>query len=349
MNLYLLFIVVLSLIGIKFFIKDFNKEYLSKDTTSSIKGIFILIVFYSHLVTYTIIQRSKDFMMLEVRNFLGQLMVTMFLFYSGYGIYESIKKKKKEYVKSIPTKRILITLFNFDIAIISFIIVNHFLNRVYPLKNILLSFIGWEGIGNSNWYIFGILIMYLITYLSFTFFDKDNKKALISNWVLTIIFVLFMSVYKEDYWYNTLFCYPLGLTYSYFKDKIEKVLFNNKKYFIALLVVLFSFVAFRGLTATDWIYYQLMSMAFCLLIVLLTMKISVKNKYLKWFGDNLFWLYILQRIPMLVLTKYGYASHAYRFALASFVITILMALCYSFVFNRVNEKILTLFKVKKKS
>ena len=31
-------------------------------------------------------------------DYLGQLMVALFLFYSGYGIYEAIKRKGYEYV-----------------------------------------------------------------------------------------------------------------------------------------------------------------------------------------------------------------------------------------------------------
>lgn len=68
MNIYLLFIVVSCLIGIKFYFKKFNLEYLSKENTSNVKGIFILIVFYSHLVTYIGVNQNKDFLMLNLRN-----------------------------------------------------------------------------------------------------------------------------------------------------------------------------------------------------------------------------------------------------------------------------------------
>ena len=43
------------------------------------------------------------------------LMVTMFLFYSGYGVFESIKKKKEKYINTIPKRRFLKTLINFAI------------------------------------------------------------------------------------------------------------------------------------------------------------------------------------------------------------------------------------------
>ena len=100
MNLYLIFIIVVSLIGIEFCFKNKNKDYLSKTNTSCVKGIFILIVFYSHYVTYTHVNMSKDYLMYDVKIFLGQLMVTLFLFYSGYGIFESIKNKK-DYIKNM--------------------------------------------------------------------------------------------------------------------------------------------------------------------------------------------------------------------------------------------------------
>ena len=181
MNLYLVLIIIISLIGIKFFVKDSNKDYLSKENTNCIKGIFILIVFYSHLCTYIPYQHSKDFLMYDLRSFLGQLMVTMFLFYSGYGIYESIKKKKSNYVNNIPIKRILITLLNFDIAVLTFAVVNQLIGNGKTLEEILLALTGWGGIGNSNWYIFAILFLYLSTYISFKIFDNSSasSKALI--------------------------------------------------------------------------------------------------------------------------------------------------------------------------
>lgn len=342
MNIYLLLIIILMLIGSKIFIKDFNPNYLSKETTSSIKGIFILIVFYSHLVSYTIVQKSKDFLMLRLRNSLGQLMVTMFLFYSGYGVYESIKKNKTKYIKSIPTKRVLITLFHFIIAVALYEIVNPFIGRSLPLKNNILSFIGWESVGNSNWYIFGILFMYIITYFSFMFFDKDNKKAILSTWISVIVFCMFMALYKDDYWFNTLLCYPLGITYSFYKDKIEKVMLDNKKYYIGLIACFISFVVFYKYRKINWIFFQFLSMIFSILLVFITMKFNINNKVLKWLGDNLFWMYILQRIPMLIFRYVGLAKYEYKFAIACLISTVILSFIFSKIFKKIDEKILSI-------
>lgn len=259
-------------------------------------------------------------------------MVTLFLFYSGYGVYESIKKKKSAYVSTIPKKRIFKTLFNFDIAVLSFLILNIILKRSYPIKNIVLSFVGWEGIGNSNWYIFGVLIMYTITYLSFKLFDKDDKKSIKLIWILSLVFILFMNVYKDDYWFNTLLCFSLGLSYSYHKKDIEKlILGDNKKYTIVLVLSIITFLILKKYQNQGYMYYELLSMSFVITFILATMKINFNSPILKWFGDNLFWVYILQRIPMLTLKNFGYVGHPYRFALLSFIVTIVLTIIYKFL------------------
>lgn len=343
MNLYLLMILVLTLIGIKITIKTNNKNYLSKENTSCIKGIFILIVFYSHLYTYMPLQMNKDFLMYKFVIYLGQLMVTLFLFYSGYGVYESIKKKKEKYINEIPKKRLLKTLINFDIAVLTFVIVNYALNVKFNLKTILLSLIGWGTVGNSNWYIFAILGLYLITYISFKIFDTSNKKAITCLWILTLIFMLFIHVKRNglEYCYNTLLCYPLGITYSFLKNKIEKIVFDNKKYLYILLICIISYLTFREAIKYNYINYYFMTITFTLIVVLATIKININNVILKWFGDNLFWIYILQRIPMIILSKIGYAhSNAYRFALICFISTIILTIIYSKVITLIEKKLI---------
>lgn len=343
MNIYLIAIILMALINIKFFVKDFNKDYLSKDNTACIKGIFILIVFYSHFVAYTEVQMAKDSLMFAVRNFLGQLMVTMFLFYSGYGVYESIKKKKDDYIKTFPKKRILSTLFHFDIAVLLFAIVNYIIGNPKSISQIFWALTGWGGIGNSNWYIFAIIFLYIGTYVSFTLLPKDHKTAIKLNWIYTILLMIVIATLRGkgfEYCYNTLMCYPLGLSFSYYKDKIDKVLHNNKNYLLTLPIILISFIVIKENEYINTIWYSMTSVLFVLSLVLINMKVNLNSKLLKWFGDNLFWIYILQRIPMLILSKTGYAmDHTYRFALISFVCTILMTIVFKKLFEKIDKKL----------
>ncbi len=347
MNLYLIFMFFLCLIGIKIYFKDFNDNYLDKDITSCIKGIFILFVFYQHAkqyVHYDIFSIKNNIMHLLITN-LGQLIVTMFLFYSGYGIYESIKKKKSRYVKNIPKKRFLITLINFDVAILCFVILNSVLKYDYPLMKIILSFTGWESIGNSNWYIFAILGLYLITYSAFTIFYDNDKKAIWTTVLLTLIFILFISSYRPGYYYNTILCYNFGLLYSYYKDSIKKYAFNNKRYIFLLILSILSFAILFKLREINYMYYEFHSIAFVILLNIVLMKVCIKNRLLKWFGDNLFYLYIFQRIPMIILTYFELNMHAYWFLLLSFIATLLIAFISKFIIEKLDVKIYKLLKI----
>lgn len=152
-------------------VESFNGSYISKEQCNCIKGFFIAVVFCRHIVSY-LVEAGYNFSIVGdnifgwINGHIGQLLVVMFLFYSGYGVTESIKKKGADYVESIPKRRVLTTLANFDVAVFLFLIVDILCGIEYPISNVLLSFVGWESIGNSNWYIFVILCCYLSTYLA---------------------------------------------------------------------------------------------------------------------------------------------------------------------------------------
>ena len=193
-------------------INNYFEDYLSLEKTTSIKGIFILLVFFSHFGSYVEFNSIFDLHYVKLRSLWGQTIVTMFLFYSGYGILESINKKSN-YIDNMPVKRILKTLLDFDIAVIIFLIVQILLGKEYGIKKIVLSLIGWDGIGNSNWFIFSILITYIFTYVAFSVYKNNILKSIVAVSLLTIIFIGFMRIYRESYWYNTTFCYVIGMWY----------------------------------------------------------------------------------------------------------------------------------------
>ena len=90
--IFLIYFIIL-IIGTKYN-KNFNKEYLNKKNTTIVNGLFIVIVFFSHFRQYITVSTSTDIYFYKVIDWIGQLMVTTFFFFSGYGIYESIKNKK---------------------------------------------------------------------------------------------------------------------------------------------------------------------------------------------------------------------------------------------------------------
>ena len=195
MLIFYIFLILLVILSLRYR-QEYNNGYLSFDTTNAVKGIFILLVFIAHIVPY-ILNSGADVMgggFGFIHNRIGQWIVAMFLFYSGYGIMQSIMKKRNSYIADIPVKRIFNTLLNFDIAVLVFIVVALLMGTPLTIPQCLLSLTGWETVGNSNWYIFVILVCYSLTFISFYKQNNWYKSAFIC-FGLIVFTSLLLSVF----------------------------------------------------------------------------------------------------------------------------------------------------------
>lgn len=132
-----------------------------------LKGIFILLVFFSHFNSYSSFTNYSDLIYVKIVSLIGQAMVAMFMFYSGYGMMESIKNKGKSYISDMPRKRIFSTWLHFACIVAIYAILATVIGNEISFGQLMLSFISLDSVGNSNWYIFDILCLYLIICISF--------------------------------------------------------------------------------------------------------------------------------------------------------------------------------------
>lgn len=326
---------------------EFNKEYISPDGTLAVKGIFVALILLSHGKSYLELGGPYDAPYTALQNHLNQMVVAMFLFYSGYGMMESMKKKQFAYVKSIATKRFPNLLLNYDLAVLLFFALGYIIGKPQTVKNLLIAFTAWNGIGNSSWYIFAILAMYIATIIAFLpkKFSESKIVEIVSLVILTVLGIaLVLALKKADkpgFFYNTIILFPLGFWYSYFKNTIEKILMKNDIIYSCVLAIIVTAYILAYLHRWDRpLIYEVWAMLFCALMVMLTMKISLQNEILKFLGKHIFSIYILQRIPMILLDHYGVSSrHKYIFLIASFAITIAMALIFDFITGKISSAI----------
>lgn len=323
--------------------QSFSEDYLSKNNTNAIKGIFVILILFSHYSQYVTLSGPYDEPYLILKAHLHQMVVAMFWFYSGYGIMESISKKGFPYVKSIMTKRFITVLVNFDFAVILFIAVRYFLGVRFDISRILTSLIGWTSVGNSNWYIFVTLVLYILLFLSFyllRWFDTVWARFAggIFMVILSCLFVYYlMKTEAPSRFYNTTLIFSLGLWYSLLRPQIESIVMKNDYIytFVCILVTTiycFSYIH-RGTYGLKG--YTVWAFAFTLLIVLATMKITFGNPVLNWFGNHVFSVYILQRIPMILLKTTGMQeTHKYMFLILSFLLTVFLAMVFDYATGR---------------
>ena len=280
--------------------------WLNRDTTTAINGFFILIVLVNHAnqyisgtgFTYT---SWMDASYRHVASYVGQLIVAMFLFNSGFGVMESIKHKKDEYVRNMPKRRILPVLANFDIAVLVFCVLNLLLGISMNVRQFLLSLVCWDDVGNSNWYIFAILYCYVAVYVAFRL-AKSRDRGLMFALSGILAYALVMPFFKGGYWYDTIFAFATGLVVSNYKERIHA--FANKHYWSCFAALCVCFIIGKivvGHLPLRRLDHNCITVVFCLMFALICMKVDFGNHMTAWCGKNLFPLYIYQRIPMVAL------------------------------------------------
>ena len=332
----ILTIVLIILLCLK--IKYNTGEALSRNNTETWKGAGILVVFIDHIRGYfsqyePSFQMSIDTQFLSVYGMGTKYMVCLFLFFSGYGVTKSIILKGNTYVKDMPKRRLLPTFINFDIAVLLFLIVDLLLNIDVPIEKFLLSLIAWESIGNSNWYIFAILCCYLFSYFS-SILTKNAKQAILLTAVLSLCYLMIMGHIKEPWWSNVIMGYTGGGIFAVWENKTEKIISAYYWWFlIASLLLFVSLFKFSN----NLLICNISAIVFTFIIILLTYRLDFDNDILRWFGKNLFPIYIYQRVPMIIMSNKWpdlIVNHPYAYFIMCFIITLAIAkYCYLYKYK----------------
>lgn len=140
-------------------------------------------------------------------------------------------KSKPHYLQSIPKRAVKVWL-QFAAAVCLFLLMNMAIGNHYSLSTILLSFTAWQSVGNSNWYIFAILSLYLFTYLGGKLTKGDRILTILLISVCCVAYsVIIILCKKGSWWYDTILCYPAGMLVGEYEQQIKQFLEKNKPLF----------------------------------------------------------------------------------------------------------------------
>lgn len=321
-------------------------HFLDKRSTTTMNGVFAILIFLSHSTQYMSLPNNYlDKLYLSFQNFHNQWVVTTFLAFSGFGVMTKIMTEGKRYVNSLPTKRIIKTLLNYDIAVIIYLLVDFILNIKYSFLEIIGSFIGLTSVGNSNWYIFTILIMYTLSFLAAKFFKNKYQLIIITVTVLSVVYTMIIHLTGlPSRFASTVASFPLGMFIAVYKDALYKRIEGyNKSSFLMLLLFLLGCVATYGLRGNIYLK-NISSIFFVLIIVWFMAHFDIRSRVLYYFGEYAFAIYILQRLPMIVFTHFMSLNIMtnYVFVVLSLAVTVILAVFFEKLTNRVDRIIPTM-------
>ena len=331
-----LFFVILLFVGCRF---QRNEGYLSLSQTTSINGLFFICVFFRHIQNFAVYSSRADILALKFDSYWGQIVVVPFLFFSGYGISESIKNKPG-YHKMIPAKKILRTWLMFAIYVLIWIAIKIPIGKFYKPKDILLALTAWYTIGNLNWYIFAILSFWLGTWICFSLFKK-GPAPYFAMLLFTAIYVAAVRFGgNASKFYDTVIAFDIGLFVSYYKDYLKKIYDNTKLWALLTAVsscLLIFFTIFgRASVLTMWIKSSLL----CAIFILISMRMKIGNPVSFWIGKHLLGMYLMHNIAMILLSRIKYMkTHPYVFTLATIAFSAILAWLFVLLFDLLWKQI----------
>ena len=325
MIIAVILILLIIIIGLR---KRNVDQYLEVSDTTIINGIFVLFIFISHSTQYWPLSDSiSDNLYQHVQNIHNQWVVTTFLAFSGYGVMMSIINKGDTYIKSYPIKRIIKTLVNFDIAILLYLLVAVLVGNHYSIYTIVGSFFGITSVGNSNWYIWAILIMYIASYVSALLTQNLNKQVIILLLISILYYCVMYYLGFEARFYSTIMCYSFGAFLAVHKEQIISSIKNNKVSMSTFMIIV---IALSYKFRYNSVIMNISSVAFVCIIVIFLCYFRIKSKILFFMGKHAFSIYILQRIPGILIVNniLYFGNNRYFIIVADFICTLVMAVIF---------------------
>lgn len=288
----------------------FHRDYLAPGRTRYWKGLCVLLILMSHYTGY-INTTPGDESYLMFRQWSGQSLVVLFFFYSGYGMTVRAMENVRGYLRRLPGRfvRVWVTC---AASVAVMLLVQVARGRDYMLSSILLAFVPFANIGNSTWYIFAILVLYLLLALSLV--PAALKKSSVTRWlypvlltVLTLAFIAWMQWMElDEYWYDTVLLFPLGAWWAMLHERLEKWMQRSDlTWSAALLVTLTAAVYFFSRQYESFVLHECWMAATALALVVLSMKVTPCTPLLGFCGDHVLPIYLFQRIPMIALYESG--------------------------------------------
>ena len=281
---------------------DFFSDYMNLSNTSSIKGIFVWLIIFHHKSDY---RNYNNCIYKKITGNLGTKLVSMFLYYSGFGIYESLKSKGSNYPNSLLIKAFILFL-KFQIIILMFLLTNIFvLQKKILLKEYLLSTIFRASLGNSNWFAFTIIILYCYSFLSFRFIKNKIYLGII---IISFICILHIKFIYKYYYPNlnmavdNILCFIIGFYFSFMKRNLDKIIMKNDIcYFFSISIIIF--IYYKTILIRNLIYDSISNALFAIIIVFISMKVKFNNDFLLFLNSHSYSIYLLQRIVMIITYK----------------------------------------------
>ena len=196
---------------------------MDKSLTRQIKGLAIILVVFGHL---------------GIIDFGAAWGVSLFLFLSGFGIYQSFRQKGLD---NYLLNRGVTIMVPFGLVMLFEIIADHlFFEKNYDVQVMVLTFLGMDyhaTVDPTMWYISFLLIWYIACYVIFQMQIPDSIRLLMLFFAGACLIFAHNHLFSKPVvsLYYT-FYFPSGVLFSYYYARFSNI--GNKRKIIWLSLIL---------------------------------------------------------------------------------------------------------------
>ena len=306
----------------------------SKDKTDFLKVFSAVGIILHHLYLAFNLSLLHPFM------YWGPIMVGLFFFISGYGLTFSVENKRN-YLDGFIKKRVLVTLL--PPAIIAFFLFQ-ITRIVFYIQIPKIDIIGLVCRGDYNtilpnsWFVFVILLLYVVFYLSCKFIQpRKFRLAAILLFILLYVFLL-KSVGFDGCWYKTILAFWMGMLFYY--GEWEKMSLKCFLLFVvSMSVLIMGLVAMKFLPLhidTSYILFAVFPLLFAVLISRVNVKKVTSSRCFVFLSSISYEMYLTHGIVIFLIKESGILSNDFAIIAWTFFLTMIMATLVNVASKRIQ-------------
>lgn len=315
---------------------EWNDGYTSLEQTKVLLGIMALGVALHHMAQKTCAPwHPSKYTVHGLDPFvqMGYLFVGAFLFCSGLGLYRSVKTKP-DYLRIFVRRRILPVVIAYCLSEWLCTGVRLAMGEAMDGLTVLWYLSGLHMANFNAWYAVAICFFYLAFWAAFRWCKREGA-AIFLIFLFTLAYALLGALIDQqtdwwmqgEWWYNSILLFPLGLLFGKYEARVTE--FLKKGWLVWLLLAVAAAVALfyqsQWLIDHAWGYYNdwndpmkvphrlmsaaaqwLSAFAFVAACFLMTMKVRLGNRALRWLGGVTLEFYLVHSI---FVELFGYNFH----------------------------------------
>ena len=322
-----------------------NDDYLSITTSRVYKGLLALVVVFHHLA-----QRTKNGVLFHPFSGVGYLAVSVFFFFSGYGLQKSYMKSE-DYKRRFLLYRLPKVLIPYIIVTFLYWIMNFIMGDIYTIKEIIITAI-IEGlpIDSNSWYIISIIAFYSVFWVLMLLFQKHYFLMILGACLWYILYVIYcLKMGYGEYWFNASHLLIVGMFWAIYEKKILDIIEGHYFFITVTIWLFFCFLICMSnkifllipIKGIGFICTVLKAILFTVGVLLFSLKFKVSNQILDFLGKISFEIYMLHGLFITILRSniiYIYNE------LLWCVLVLLCTIPFAFMMHIVFNSILKIYK-----